>query len=106
MQIKSIMRQGILVIAALLAAVTLVWSEPKEIVSSLRLDHVIAEALQKNAQVRAMQAKWDAALERPAQERTLPNPMLAIKGGNAVDSFSFPRTQEARVEIQQTFPWF
>jgi len=100
------MRNGILVLAGLLVAVTVAWSEPKEIASSLTLDQVIAEALSNNPQVRAMQAKWEAAQERPVQERTLPNPTLALKGGNAVDNFSFPRTQETRVGVEQTFPWF
>lgn len=93
-------------LVGLLASVTVAWSEPKEIASSLTLDQVITEALQNNPQVRSMQAKWEAAQERPAQERTLPNPMLVIKGGNAVDNFSFPKTQETRVEVEQTFPWF
>src|SRR6266849_5989363 len=97
MQTKSTTRRGTFILAALLAAATVVRSEPKEIVSSLTLDQVIAEALRNNPQVRAMQAKWEAAQERPVQERTLPNPLLAVKGGNAVDNFSFPRTQETRV---------
>src|SRR5271170_1473812 len=104
--VKSIVRRGISVLAGLLTAVTVVWSEPKEIVSSLTLDQVIAEALRNNAEVRGMQARWEAAQERPAQERTLPNPVLAVKGGNSLDNFSFPRTQETRVEVEQTFPWF
>src|SRR5882724_4995176 len=106
MKTKSTMGSGILVLVVLLAAVTVAWSEPKEVASSLTLDQVIAEALRNNSQVRAMQAKWEAALERPVQQRTLPNPVLAIKGGNAVDNFSFPRTQETRVGVEQTFPWF
>jgi outer membrane protein TolC len=100
------MRRGILVLAGLLATATVAWSEPQEIASSLTLDQVIAEALRDNAQIHAMQAKWEAAQERPVQERTLPNPVLAVKGGNAVDNFSFPRTQETRVGVEQTFPWF
>jgi outer membrane protein, heavy metal efflux system len=84
----------------------MVRSEPKEIASSLTLEQVIAEALRDNPQVRAMQAKWEAAQERPVQERTLPNPTLAIKGGNSLDDFDFPRTQETRVAVEQTFPWF
>lgn len=93
-------------LAALLAVATVVRSEPKEIASSLTLDQVIAEALRNSPQIHAMQARWEAAQERPVQERTLPNPVLAVKGGNGVDDFSFPRTQETRVAIEQTFPWF
>ncbi len=105
-QTKSITRRGTLVLAGLLAIGTVAWSEPKEIASSLTLDQVIAEALRNNPQIHAMQARWEAAQERPVQERTLPNPTLAIKGGNSADDFSFPRTQEARVGVEQTFPWF
>jgi cobalt-zinc-cadmium efflux system outer membrane protein len=97
-----------------LLALTVTWlafavalaAEPVEIVSSLTLDQVVAEALQKNPQLRSMRAKWEAMKERPVQERTLPNPMLAVKGENAPDNFSFPKTQETRVEVEQTFPWF
>ena len=106
MQTKSTTRSGILVLAGLLVAVTIARSEPKEIASSLTLERVIEEALRNNPQIHAMQARWEAAQERPVQERTLPNPTLAIKGGNGVDDFSFPRTQETRVGVEQTFPWF
>jgi outer membrane protein TolC len=58
------------VLAGLLAVGTVAWSEPKEIASSLTLDQVIAEALRNNPQIHAMQARWEAAQERPVQERT------------------------------------
>src|SRR6266403_4198824 len=106
MRTNTTIRNGTFALAVLLTVVTVVRSEPKEIASSLTLDQVLAEALRNNPQVRAMQAKWEAAQERPAQERTLPNPALTVKGGNGVDNFSFPRTQETRVGVEQTFPWF
>ena len=89
-----------------LCIVTSTWAEPQEIASSLTLEQVVDAALLGNAQLRAARAKWEAAQERPVQERTLPNPMLSVKSGNAVDDFNFPETQETRVEVEQSFPWF
>ena len=53
-------------------------AEPQEIASSLTLEQTVDAALRDNAQLRSMRAKWEAAQERPVQERTLPNPMLAV----------------------------
>jgi outer membrane protein, heavy metal efflux system len=80
-------------------------AEPQEIASSLTLQQTVDAALRDNAQLRAMRAKWQAAQERPMQERTLPNPMLTVKNANGVDQFDFPGTQETRVEVEQSFPW-
>ncbi|MEI6083596.1 MAG: TolC family protein [Verrucomicrobiota bacterium] len=96
---------GRLALPVLFAAAS-VRAEPREIASSFTLDQAVSTALRDNAQLRAMRAKWEAMQERPAQERTLPNPMLAVKSGNSADNFRFPNTQETRVEIEQTFPWF
>ena len=82
-----------------------VYAEPKEIASSLTLEQTVDAALRDNAQLRSMRAMWEAAKEKPIQERTLPNPMLAVKNQNGVDNFNFPSTQETRVEIEQSFPW-
>src|SRR5437879_4772937 len=79
-------------------------AEERELIASLTLDQLVADALRDNAQLRSMRAKWEAAQERPVQERTLPNPMLSVKNANGIDDFSFPNTQETRVEVEQTFP--
>ena len=81
-------------------------AEPQEIASSLTLDKVVAEALQNNPQIHAMRAKWEAMKERPAQERTLPNPMLTYSAMDMVNGGNWPNTQEKRVGIEQPFPWF
>ena len=82
-----------------------VQAEPQEIAASLTLEQTVDAALRDNAQLRSMRAMWEAAKEKPIQERTLPNPMLAVKNQNGVDNFNFPSTQETRVEIEQSFPW-
>jgi cobalt-zinc-cadmium efflux system outer membrane protein len=88
----------------LLLMPVLVRAEPVEIASSLTLEQTVDAALRDNARLRAMRAKWEAMRERPVQETTLPNPMLMLKGQNAPEKFR-SSTQEARVELQQEFPW-
>ena len=82
------------------------WGEPQEIASSLTLDEVVAEALRNNPQIHAMQAKWDAAREKPVQERTLSNPTIQYSGMDMVNGGSWPNTGEKRVSLEQEFPWF
>jgi outer membrane protein TolC len=91
---------GLFCFAALASA------EPQEIASSLTLDQVVAEALQNNPQIRAMQAKWDAAREKPMQERTLPNPTLNFSAMDMINGGKWPDTGEKRVGVEQSFPWF
>ena len=90
----------------LLCLAPLAWSEPQEIVSSLTLDHVVTEVLQHNPLIRAMQARWDAAREKPLQERTLSNPTIQYSGMDMVNGGSWPNTGEKRVSLEQEFPWF
>ncbi len=92
-------------VASLAFAVGLA-AEPVEIVSSLTLDQVVAEALQKNPQLRSTHAKWEAMRERPVQQTTLPNPMFQYSGMDMIDGGTWPDTQEKRVMVQQEFPWF
>lgn len=47
-----------------------------------RLADVVAEALAKNPEIQVAQRRYDAALQRPAQEHALPDPMLSA-GWNA-----------------------
>lgn len=91
---------GILCIAATASA------EPQEIASSLTLEQMVGTALQNNPQIRAMRARWEAAREKPVQERTLPNPEFTYMGMDSANSYSFPNTPEKRLELDQPFPWF
>ena len=43
----------------------------------VRLDDLVAEALAKNPDIVAAQRRYDAARQRPAQENSLPDPMLS-----------------------------
>jgi cobalt-zinc-cadmium efflux system outer membrane protein len=95
-----------LVLLGAVAVVKCALAEPQEIVSSLTLEQVVAEALQENAQLRGMRAKWEAMRERPVQARTLPNPMVAYRSMDATGGYRFPDAEEKRMEIEQQFPWF
>lgn len=48
----------------------------------LRLDDLIEQALRRNPEILVAQKKYEAARQRPAQERALPDPMLSA-GWNA-----------------------
>jgi cobalt-zinc-cadmium efflux system outer membrane protein len=43
----------------------------------MALADVVAEALEKNPEIAAAQRRYDAARQRPAQERSLPDPMVS-----------------------------
>jgi outer membrane protein TolC len=48
----------------------------------------------------------EAMLERPAQAKALPNPMLSYGGMDMANGGDWPDTNEKRVMVQQEFPWF
>jgi outer membrane protein TolC len=81
-------------------------AEPREIAASLTLDQAVTAALRDNAQLQAMRLKAEAMSDRPVQERTPPNPMLSYAGMDMTARGSWPNTNEKRVMLEQTFPWF
>jgi outer membrane protein TolC len=97
---------GFLAVVLLLALPVAGRTEPREIVSSLTLEQTVAAALRDNAQLHALRAKAEAMAERPAQERTPPNPMFKYSGMDAVDHGSWPNTDEMRFMVEQEFLWF
>jgi outer membrane protein TolC len=100
-------KQGaILATVVLLGFTSVATADEKEIVSSLTLEQLVGDAVRENPQLKSMRAKWEAMKERPAQERTLPNPMLTYSGMDMIDGGTWPDTQEKRVMVQQEFPWF
>ena len=54
----------------------------------LRLADVVAEALAKNPEIIAAQKRYDAARQRPTQERSLPDPM--VSGGYSANGRPWP----------------
>ena len=81
-------------------------AELREIASSLTLDQAVGDALRDNAELHAMRARWEAAQERPAQARALPNPMLQYTAMDMANGGQWPDTGEKQVMVQQAFPWF
>jgi len=61
------------VTSALLVSVSASGQTPARV----RLDDLVAEALSKNPDIVAAQRRYDAARQRPAQERSLPDPMVS-----------------------------
>ena len=72
----------------------------------LTLDEVVDSALHANPELHSMRAKYEAMSQRPAQERTLPNPMFQYGGMDMVKQGSWPNTNEKRFMVTQEFPWF
>lgn len=100
-------KQGvILVTVVLLGFTSVVTADEKEIVSSLRLEQLVGDAMRENPQLKSMHAKWEAMQQRPVQERTLPNPMFQYSGMDMTDGGTFPDTNEKRFMVEQPFPWF
>ena len=100
-------KQGAILVAVVLLGFTSVaTADETEIVSSLTLEQLVGDAMRENPQLKSMRAKWEAMKQRPAQERTLPNPMLTYSGMDMIDGGTWPDTQEKRIMVQQEFPWF
>jgi cobalt-zinc-cadmium efflux system outer membrane protein len=104
--IKPTRTSVILAVALLTGVASTVRAEEKELVASLTLEQLVSTTLQENPQLHSMRAKWEAMQERPVQQTTLPNPMFAYRAMDAVNDYSFPNTEEKRLEIEQPFPWF
>lgn len=83
-------------------------ARPEEALPELSSDSTPEEfvryALLRSAQVASAHQRWAAATERPAQARALPDPRLSV--GVFLDEVE-TRTgpQQARIGVQQTFPW-
>ncbi|HRR32634.1 MAG TPA: TolC family protein [Kiritimatiellia bacterium] len=74
--------------------------------TNLTLTAAVRLAVRDNPQLASLRAKREAMLERPAQARALPSPMLTVGGMDMADGGRWPDTDEKRVMVQQTFPWF
>ena len=74
--------------------------------SALNLQQLVDAALADNPSLNAARARWDAMNRRPARMGALANPMLAYRGMDAGSAGNFPDTNEKRVELEQSFPWF
>ena len=64
--------------------VTVLMATPAQAQTSARLPltEVIAEALKNHPEIAAAERRWEAARQRPIQERSLPDPMISA-GYNA-----------------------
>jgi outer membrane protein, heavy metal efflux system len=74
--------------------------------ASLTLNEVVELAVHENPELRSLQARRDAMMERPAQAQALPNPMFKYGGMDTVSGGHFPDTGEKRFMVEQEFPGF
>jgi outer membrane protein TolC len=69
-------------IFAVLACPAVLIAQPKNDAPRVSLASLTEEAIAKNPDIAAARARYEAALQRPAQERSLPDPMISA-GWNA-----------------------
>ncbi len=74
------------------------------------LDALVAEALHSNPEIVAAQKKVEAARQRPAQERALPDPMVSVGYNSSgsprpVAGLGAEPTANAGLMVSQEFPW-
>jgi len=82
------------------------YSQEAQSETNVILAAAVQQAVSGNPQLASLRAKWEAMLERPAQAKALPNPMLTYGGMDMADGGRWPDTSEKRVMVQQEFPWF
>lgn len=91
---------------ALLVSAVAGYSQAAPADTNVTLSAVVRQAVSDNPQLASLRAKWEAMLERPAQAKALPNPMLSYGGMDMANGGDWPDTNEKRVMVQQEFPWF
>ncbi|HNX34477.1 MAG TPA: TolC family protein [Kiritimatiellia bacterium] len=74
--------------------------------TNVTLTAAVRQAVSDNPQLASLRAKWEAMLERPAQTKALPNPMLSYGGMDMANGGDWPDTNEKRIMVQQEYPWF
>jgi hypothetical protein len=62
--------------------------------AELKLDALVNQALERNARLAALRARWEAMREMPAQAEALANPMFMYGGMDMTDGGRFPDTGE------------
>lgn len=72
----------------------------------LRLDQVVQQALASNPELAVARFEAEAARARAAKAGTLPNPMLSFSIMDRTSGGDWPDTEEKRIMLEQTFPWF
>ncbi len=97
-----------LVFAVVLPLVCLPGARAQQATSAL--DGLVAEALRNNPEILAAQKRYEAARQRPAQERSLPDPMLSLGytasgSPRPVAGLGMEPTSNAGVMLTQEFPF-
>lgn len=96
-------RKRLIGLLCFLASTGLASADEPQSSPRMDVDEVVAAALRDNPRLAGMRAEWSAMQELPAQEGSLPNPVVTYKGMDSTDRF--PGTDEQRYEAEQTIPW-
>lgn len=83
-------------------ALLLCWSLP---VNGQSLPELLELALQENQELQALRLEYQAALEKGAQVRQLPNPSVAV-GAFVAPVETRLGAQRARLNLMHSFPWW
>jgi outer membrane protein TolC len=97
---------GLLCEVALFMVVTAGFAQEIPASTNLTLAGAVDLAVSENPELRSLRAKWEALLERPAQESALPNPMLKYGSMDSASDGRWPDSDEKRIMVEQSFPWF
>lgn len=102
-------RRTIVVMISLLIVLSVALAPAYASGEPLRLQSLVEEALSVNPEIRAEEHRWEAARQRPPQERSLDDPMLNFEIDN-LPTRSFGFTQDdmtmKKLSISQAFPLF
>lgn len=81
-------------------------STTPELAANAGLEEMVRYALEQSPRVRSVFEEWKAAVERPVQERSLPDPQLNY--GNFVFRSAERQGMMGRqtISVTQMFPWF
>lgn len=72
------------------------------------LDSFIQEALQNNPEIKAAKVRWEASSKRPAQEGTLPDPMIGVDWQNvSFDAITLDEAENSMLKFsfEQEIPF-
>lgn len=88
------------------SAVVVVALPNPDTTTNFALSAIVRLSLRDNPELRRFRARRDASLDRPMQEKSLPNPMFNFSGIDRVSESTWSETKERRVGVQQEFPGF
>lgn len=91
--------------AVLLTGVVAIFAGAQDMAQHTQLDEYVAEALNRNPEILAAQKRYEAARQRPAQQRALPDPMASFgwnSSGNPLPGAGLGSAPTANIGVMAT----